>query len=129
MVALDGTPYVDLPSAFKYRDVNFSRPATCGCNPAKNFTIIGGGTADAAAPAIESEALPAPVARPDPAADPETLANRDGGFDGETIQRLLAPRPADTGSTDKRVRVVGPAYLPDPEAALDLQAPAPTSLQ
>ncbi|MDP3898163.1 MAG: DUF2865 domain-containing protein, partial [Mesorhizobium sp.] len=120
MVAADGTAYTDLPTAFKYRDVNFSRPATCGCNPVKNFTIIGGDTAAAPEKPAAVEPLPVPLSRPDPAADPESLANRDGKFDAETIGRLLSSKPNAAGATaEKRVRVVGPAYLPDPEAALD----------
>lgn len=130
MVAADGTAYTDLPTAFKYRDANFSRPATCGCNPAKNFTIIGGDSAAAPQKPAAVDPLPVPLARPDPAADPESLANRDGKFDAETIGRLLSSKPNAAGATvEKKVRVVGPAYLPDPEAALDLRAPAPTAIR
>ena len=128
-----GAPYTDLTTAFKYRDVNFTRPEGCGCNPAKNFSIIAGGGQQMSQPVpvqAEPELTPAPVARPDPAADPETLANRDGKFDAEAMKRLSAAKPLVGDNTgEKKVRVVGPAYLPDPEGAIDLRVPAPTAIQ
>jgi hypothetical protein len=65
-----------------------------------------------------------PAARPDPAADPETQANAEGGLDAATIRRLAAAKREKP--EDRKVRVVGPKFLPDPSAAIDLQAPAPT---
>jgi hypothetical protein len=126
-----GSAYTDLTTAFKYRDVNFTRPEGCGCNPTKNFSIIaGGGQPMSQLLPPEPELIPTPVTRPDPAADPETLANRDGRLDAEALKRLSATRPVAAGETgEKKVRVVGPAYLPDPEGAIDLRAPAPTAIQ
>lgn len=100
----------------------------------------------AAAPVTAAVPLPRP--RPDPAADPESLANRDGGLDQAAILAIVeasSPDPAPTASTaerstastaerstgplastgERRIRVVGPAFLPDPEAAADPRAPAP----
>ncbi|MEQ9572392.1 MAG: hypothetical protein RLN95_09980, partial [Nitratireductor sp.] len=91
-------------------------------------------TAGEDAPAAAEPVLPVPLPRPDPAADPETLANQAGGLDEAMIRTVLkpaepAPQPLseDTGEDgERKVRVVGPAFLPDPEAAIDLTAPART---
>ncbi|QDZ01939.2 DUF2865 domain-containing protein [Nitratireductor mangrovi] len=143
MVSLAGVPYTELPSAFLYRDPNFSRPQNCGCNAERGFSIIAGetGRPDEGAPETVEPILPVPVARPDPASDPETLANRAGGLDREMVETLLAPPlradetpvAADEGAEeddgDRKVRVVGPVFLPDPEGAIDLTAPARTQAQ
>jgi len=87
---------------------------------------------------VQEPVVPRPAARPDPAADPETLANLQGGLDAAAIRRLLGAEksgPELTASVgapttlppveERRIRVVGPSFLPDPEAAIDLRAPAP----
>ena len=52
-------------------------------------------SAESAQPVEPVEPLtPTPVVRPDPADDPETWANRQGGLDVETIKRILKPKPA-----------------------------------
>ena len=125
-----GEPYASLPTAYLYRDATTSRPQGCGCNPVKNFSIVGG---ESAQPVEPVEPLtPTPVVRPDPADDPETWANRQGGLDVETIKRILKPKPAKppvAASGERRIRVVGPVFLPDPAGAIDLKAPAPKQVQ
>ena len=69
--------------------------------------------------------IPTPAARPDPGSDPETLANADGGLDMETIRRILKPRRATApvvAGAERRIRVVGPVFLPDPAGAIDSKA-------
>ena len=120
-----GEPYASLPTAYLYRDATMSRPQGCGCNPVKNFSIVGGETVQPPEPV--EPATPLPVIRPDPAEDPETLANRQGGLDVATIKRILKPKPATppvAASGERRIRVVGPVFLPDPAGAIDLKAPA-----
>lgn len=126
-----GNAYADLPNAFKYREASFQRPETCTCGQTKkNFSVIAG---NGARPIEETEAaapIPLPSPRPEPLADPETLANRDGKFDVKVMRRLVSNATvADSDATDRKVRVVGPAYLPDPEAAEDPQAPGRTAVQ
>ncbi|MAW85262.1 MAG: hypothetical protein CMJ42_01905 [Phyllobacteriaceae bacterium] len=128
MVSITGEPYTALPTAFAYRDPKFTSPAGCACNPAKDFAVIGGaekteepGETD---PSETAEPVaPVPWARPDPAADPETAANAAGGLTAERLRSLLEPEenPAEDG--ERRIRVVGPTFLPDPEEAIDLKAP------
>ena len=74
-----------------------------------------------------------PASKPDPGIDPETLANRDGGLDRGAIKRLSAKPVTSPVSAlppeQRKVRVVGPTFLPDPSAAIDLQAPAPKAVR
>lgn len=144
--ASTGRPYRELENAFLYRKPNASVPAACGCGAAaqgaQGFETIGGDYA-ANGPAnlskgegaVESEtttaAIPLPSIKPDAAEDPETLSTREGGLDAEGLKRLAMPSPAKSDSKaggkpgERQVRVVGPAFLPGPEEAIDLQAQDP----
>jgi len=133
---LSGQPYADLSTAYLYKQTGVPTPAGCTCgiarnNPTGNYSVIAGNPPPA--PAVEPEpSLPTPTARPDPAADPETLANIDGGLDADALKRMAVTPKVNTSknsSDDRKVRVVGPAFLPDPEAAADPQAPAPTQVR
>jgi len=131
-----GRPYSELPTAYLYKQSNMSRPPACGCNAAQNFQIIAGNPPNPEQSQPQTNAvpfIPVPVSKPDPGADPETLANLEGGLDREAIKRLSAKpivSPVSALPPDQRkVRVVGPTFLPDPSAAIDLQAPAPKAFQ
>lgn len=128
-----GRPYAALPAAFLYKKPGQPLPQGCGCNAAKNFQFVAGNPSSSqpdANAASSAPFLPIPVDKPDPADDPETLANRAGKLDAETIRQLVGKPPVPSPPTvlppeeQRRVRVVGPAFLPAPEAAIDLQAPA-----
>jgi uncharacterized protein DUF2865 len=122
-----GEPYSSLPTAYVYRDISKPRIAACGCGGAAanpNFSVVGGGTVDSDAPA--EPAIPAPAARNDPASDPKTLANAKGKLDLETIKPILEPKPAASPIPppgERKVRVVGPVFLPDQGANIDLKHP------
>ncbi len=143
--ASTGIPYREMDNAFLYRQPGASIPAGCGCGASAQgepgFQTIGGDYA-ANAPATQpgpedgdedgtvTAAIPLPSVRPDPAEDPETLSTREGGLDAEGLKKLAAPPPAAAANPDahpreKHVRVVGPAFLPDQEAAIGLQAQDP----
>ncbi len=138
-------PYADLPAAFRYREAGYVRSKSCQCNPPKDFSIIAGDPRDpeAAERAARQQSvavLPAPQSRPDPAEDPEARDNREGGLTASALADLLAPKiavaepvveddPEWEADTDRQVRVVGPTFLPDPEAAIDLRAPGRTELR
>ncbi|TIW84544.1 MAG: DUF2865 domain-containing protein, partial [Mesorhizobium sp.] len=134
--SVTGRPYGELPTAYLYKQPNMSRPPACGCNAAQNFQIIGGNSPSQQQSQPEPDAapsVPVPASKPDPGADPETLANMQGGLDREAIKRLSA-RPVTSPVSalppeQRKVRVVGPTFLPDPSAAIDLQAPAPKTVQ
>lgn len=126
-------PYSALPTAFLYKSASYSRPRQCGCSAPKNFEIVAGEppSASPAAPVEAADHVPVPSPRPDAGADPETIADAEAGMTAEAIAKLLAKKPETTSAIGKaepgerRIRVVGPVFLPDPEGAIDLQAPAP----
>ncbi|MGX5828311.1 DUF2865 domain-containing protein [Mesorhizobium sp. 43Arga] len=133
--SVTGRPYSELPTAYLYKQSNMSRPPACGCNAAQNFQIIGGNPPpQQSLPQTEAAPLvPVPASKPDPGADPETLANRDGGLNREAVKRLSAKPVTSPVSAlppeQRKVRVVGPTFLPDPSAAINLQAPAPKAVR
>ncbi|TPN88251.1 DUF2865 domain-containing protein [Mesorhizobium sp. CU2] len=133
-----GRPYSELPTAYLYKQTNYSRPPSCGCNAQAgngNYSIIGGNppNPEQSQPGSEAPFIPVPAEKPDPGADPETLANMQGGLDRDAIKRLTTKAPMSPVSAlppdQRKVRVVGPAFLPDPSAAIDLKAQAPKSAQ
>lgn len=139
MVSVEGNrPYSALPAAFLYRTKGTAGTGACTCQAtAGNF--VGAPDQEAKAgdskPAVEivPEGKPVPVNtwRIDPLIDPETYANMRGGLDREAQIRLLAGASgkAEPNSARKPVRVVGPAFLPDPEGAIDLRSPVPTAVR
>ncbi len=124
MVSLDGQPYIEHPNALRYRQANAVIDPGCTCNAPKSFSVVAGRTAAETESGNAEEQVPAANALPDPARDSGTFAN---------LGEKTAPE-ADTGTTEVQrrknggqtgsVRVVGPAFLPDPEEAIDLKAPA-----
>ncbi|WP_137931026.1 DUF2865 domain-containing protein [Mesorhizobium comanense] len=134
--SVTGKPYSELPTAYLYKQPNTSRPPACGCNAAQNFQIIGGNSPAPQQSQPEANAapfVPVPASKPDPGADPETIANMEGGLDREAIKRLSAKPVTSPVSAippeQRKVRVVGPTFLPDPSAAINLQAPGPKTVQ
>jgi hypothetical protein len=116
-----GAPYTALPNAYLYKAEGTPRAEGCGCNPAKNFSIIAGNPPQTAAPteSIDSGSVVRPneVSRNRAGAEGELSVESAQGIDKATPQ--AAPR----AMSERKVRVVGPAFLPDPEAAIDLRAP------
>ena len=134
--SVTGRPYSELPTAYLYKQSNMSRPPACGCNAAQNFQVIAGNPPNPEQSQPETDAaplIPVPVSKPDPGTDPETLANMEGGLNREAIKRLsIKPVTSPVSALppeQRRVRVVGPSFLPDPSAAIDLQAPAPKAVR
>lgn len=134
MVSISGVPYTELPNAFLYRKIGYKRPESCGCKRERNFEIIAGepGRSTQAPETVDVSAVPVPTPRPDPTADPETIANRDGDLMPGTIETDVGRSPqvdAPDEDAERRIRVVGPAFLPDPEAEADPQAPDPMTVR
>ncbi len=134
MVAVeDDRPYAALSTAFLYRTRGVAAGGSCSCQGGgRNFSVTLGGDADGEQ-ALKSAApvIPVNTWRLDPLTDPETYANLRGGFDPSIQKRMLggAPSPALAAADSRSVRVVGPVFLPDPEGAIDLRAPAPSALR
>ncbi|MFN4271466.1 MAG: DUF2865 domain-containing protein [Aliihoeflea sp.] len=138
-----GLPYRDGENAFRYRQASWERPANCGCSAERGFDVLAGGqgwqtlagetgteTSEQDAPsgsarASVSGSFMIQQERPaqEQAAEVAASAEPDVPID-ETI--TAAERPADDAADgDRRVRVVGPTFLPAPEEAIDLRSPAP----
>lgn len=125
MSTVTGEEYSKLPTAFLYRQSGTPRPAQCGCSPAKNFSVIAGTPPASDWRVIDTEAEAATSA-------PETSSITTlGAPRTEATAEAAKPRPTTTlpPPGERKVRVVGPAFLPDPEGAIDLRAPAPTKVQ
>ncbi|MFC3323426.1 DUF2865 domain-containing protein [Mesorhizobium cantuariense] len=135
--SVTGRPYSELPTAYLYKQPDMSRPPACGCNAAaQGFQIIAGNPPNPEQSQPETDTapfIPVPVSKSDPGSDPESLANLEGGLDREAIKRLSAKPVTSPVSAlppeQRKVRVVGPTFLPDPSAAIDLQAPAPKAVR
>ncbi len=100
MLSLDGALYTSLPAAFSYRSA-LNKSCACG-RPAAAGALFA--SDPAGLPSAERPPR-APKARPTPGEDPETLANRAGGFDPTAVDRIAASAGADAPSA---VRIVGP---------------------
>jgi hypothetical protein len=116
MVSLTGQPYASLPTALKYRQ---SYDAACTCHPTMQASLSPAAPANATPvdpSAFAKPPLPAPRLRPNPNEDPETLANREGGY----VPSEVKPGAATAGEGDqtasvvqsngRSVRIVGPSY-------------------
>ncbi|EIM77310.1 hypothetical protein A33O_02438 [Nitratireductor aquibiodomus RA22] len=133
----DGTPYRALPKAFSYRQTGVSR-AACSCRKDKRFTIIAGGKA------VDAR-TPAPIGPP-PAPETRLMAKEMSSETSASFYIATPPQQEpmsdnaaaahmeknasvnpllEDDAAQRRVRIVGPAFLPDPEEAIDLRAPAP----
>jgi hypothetical protein len=140
MSARTGAPYSSLPAAFRHKDATSPRPTGCACNATKNFEVIAG-TAPAAGSDVsvpDGGAAPLPSPRPTDVAAVSSVVP-----DSQSIVTILPPPPKDapqaaapppaveatepaaatTVPDDRRVRVVGPTFLPDPEGAINLRGP------
>lgn len=133
----DGTPYRALPKAFSYRRTGVSRD-TCSCRKDRRFTIIAGERAVDARTPVPTGPAPAPETRlVAKEMSGETSASfyiatpprRDPTQDNAAAVHVEEDAPVEQVLEDeaaqRRVRIVGPAFLPDPEEAIDLRAPAP----
>ncbi len=106
-------PYASLPNAFAYRDRKVGAARQCSCalsaEPQEKQAK--------ATPRSSILQLPAPAT--DGAIKPD-----DGSTDTDTA---AAPpeQPARDIDPNRRVRVIGPTFLPDQSDAIDLRAPLP----
>lgn len=112
MSSVTGGPYRQLPNAFVFKRLDVTREPSCSCGTVRDSSVFGT-TPDARSPEM--------LSRP-----------------GSSIVEITPTRPAAPATDkakdikpaareiddDRKVRVVGPRFLPGPEEAIDLQAPA-----
>jgi hypothetical protein len=122
MTSITGAPYSLLPTAFKYRE---SFDPACTCRPAGGYSVADMQVAPSIALADPTAPLPRP--RPAPGEDPETLANRAGGFVPSAPAAEDNPTTASisAGADGKTVRIVGPVYWGAPEQDNIVITPVP----
>lgn len=119
----NGRPYSELPTAYLYKKPGKTVAPACGCNPVQEFEVIGGNSSPTRQESRSESAsimsfAPAPAAKPTIASQPEDMAGKD----------TATPKQAETSPLpvgERKVRVVAPAFLPDPKAAIDLRVQAP----
>ena len=121
-------PYSDLPTAFQYRNTAPAMSRGCSCNMtafykemSRREALYNGTLAEAPVTTWVR-----PSARPDPGEDPETIVNLRASLTDTDIAAVTAATNRERPITDKdaKVRVVGPAFLPDQSEKLDLTSGA-----
>ena len=114
MVSLSGQPYSALPNAFRFQK-EYDKSCTCQSagvaatqGPIQNFSDFGtGGLQPYDGPdADAAPVVPLPHVRPAPGEDPETIADRAGGF----VPRPPSSVTGQTADDGAGVRVVGPDF-------------------
>jgi hypothetical protein len=151
MISLRGDLYKNMPNAFKFRKVGATATPQCTCQKAAgNFTTLGNPKELAKEPAkpaptpepsqnkpVEAKAEPAkPVeSKPgesappaEPAANPSSIIQlgEPATTKAEKPKPLTEDKPIDP---NRKVRVVGPTFLPDQAGATNPQAPDQKSAQ
>lgn len=133
MISLQGEPYTSLPTAFLYRKRR-TETADPSCTCGKPLTAANARPEQSSIyEANPAPAVPTPGYKPDDRlADPESQMNAAAGLTTQRIRELTGAvtvgeiHSADSG---RKIRVVGPEFLPDPEEAIDLRSPDPTAVQ
>lgn len=116
-VTLEGDRYTDLPTAFAFRTA-FNPRNACHPTPQLQATIEeriaedlrDGRNGDLLEITVTGELIPLPITRPPFAEDPDTLANRTGGFVPGEMTFPAGPAVAEAGDAGGGVRLIGPAY-------------------
>lgn len=120
--ASTGLSYSELENAFLYRQTDYSRPSACGCNPPKGFSIVAGSNYEqdeVSGPLPGAEEQIAQSVDPDEQV-PDLFADDE---QPPSAEPLTASVEREDKPVERRVRVVGPVFLPDPEEAIDLRSP------
>ncbi len=110
----DETPYSALPTAFAYR-TSFNPGCTCG-SPSSVAAFTGGYSASTLATetALSEPMPPVPGTAPPTGEDPETLANRAGGLDPDSLGTASVETPVANLAPPRQagvLRRVGPSYF------------------
>jgi hypothetical protein len=120
--SVNGRPYSELPTAYLYKKPGEADVPACGCSAAQGFEIIGGNSSPKQQSRPESASImsfaPAPAAKPAIAGPPEDMTGKDTATTEEGETSTLS-------AGERKVRVVAPAFLPDPKAAINLRVQAP----
>lgn len=113
MVSLDREPYMSLPTAFAYRVKGINATPGCTCQAATTDEQTAAG-ADADSKNTKKQRwIPLPTSKPDMFEDSESALNREGGLGADDIRNLAENKSAPVNTANgRKIRVVGPVYLP-----------------
>ncbi len=106
--ASTGRPYTELPNAFAYRTRGVGAPGICGCQIPKVATDESNSTASGTELSVVSPSI-------------LTIKGTALPASGSSPAKPVEERPYDPAT--RKVRVVGPAFLPQKESAIDLKNP------
>ena len=106
--ASTGRPYRELPNAFAYRTRGVGAPGICGCQAPKMATDRNNSTASGTKLSVVSPSV-------------VTIKGTSLPASGTPAAKPAEERPYDPKTS--KVRVVGPAFLPQEESAIDLKNP------
>ncbi|MYZ47462.1 DUF2865 domain-containing protein [Propylenella binzhouense] len=115
MISLAGTPYSEMPNAFKYRRT-FDKSCTCGADRPRNFSVVSTAfsapkPADGPDQTASVDTVAPPEPRPGFGEDPETLDNRAGNYAPKASATAGAVASKEVSPPEeKKIRIVGPAY-------------------
>ncbi|MEY9769101.1 hypothetical protein ABIA14_001378 [Sinorhizobium fredii] len=106
--ASTGRPYTELPNAFAYRTHGVGAPGICGCQIPKVTADQDNSTASGTKLSVVSPSV-------------VTIRGTDAPATAPSPAKPAEERPYDPATS--KVRVVGPAFLPQEESAIDLKNP------
>nr|WP_245262669.1 DUF2865 domain-containing protein [Ensifer sp. BR816] len=106
--ASTGRPYTELPNAYAYRTRGVGAPSICGCQIPRVATVDGKGTASESKLSVVSPSV-------------VTIKSTPSQSPASSRAKPVEERPYDPATS--KVRVVGPAFLPKEESAIDLRNP------
>jgi hypothetical protein len=127
MVSLHGEPYTALPTAFLYRQFGLSRRnSQCSCGKPQMTSISN----DRDLEATYATSIPVPLARPDWRSDADAQLEAANALAKQELRDVtdgIQTGEIVANAAERKVRVVGPEFLPAPEEAIDLRSPARTN--
>ena len=156
MISLSGEPYTALPTAFNYRKTNIAKLPGCECRSQKNFSVVAGERKPAATevpkPATKPEADGSADNPDEPSTETAALSGGDqpeneAGSENKPSKSIIFRAPGsdtpmeekpettkvlkkksgkDPADANRKIRVVGPTFLPTPDVDADPQVPVPT---
>lgn len=128
MISLAKEPYMSLPTAFKYRVNGIASTPGCTCQAQQEALAETDEPADLTANKVRW--IPVPTVKPSILEDTESALNRDGNLDAAAVANLIeAKAPDAVAEPGRKIRVVGPVFLPAQSKAEVLPVPGRVTVQ
>ncbi len=128
MISLAKEPYMSSPTAFKYRVNGIASTPGCTCQAQLGATLNPEAPVDANIGKVRW--IPLPTSKPSVLEDAETALNRAGNLDAAAVANLIEAKAPDAfAQPGRKVRVVGPVFLPAQSKAEVLPVPGRVTVQ